>query len=96
MEISGFESQTIDYDSHVSLTCLFSGTPGVSGSTFGPTDMKDGMNMFLSDLGITFRRDELLPQPEIKVHGHRPKHRLLSDLLNRPRNKMIHFPYTCE
>ncbi|MCL5802625.1 MAG: ribosome biogenesis/translation initiation ATPase RLI [Candidatus Thermoplasmatota archaeon] len=44
---------------------VFSGTPGVSGSTFGPTDMKDGMNMFLSDLGITFRRDEMTRRPRI-------------------------------
>ncbi|MDE4907092.1 ribosome biogenesis/translation initiation ATPase RLI [Methanogenium marinum] len=37
---------------------VFDGTPGVTGSAYGPYDMKDGMNHFLKGLGITFRRDQ--------------------------------------
>ncbi len=37
---------------------VFDGEPGVAGSACGPFEMKEGMNMFLSNLGITFRRDK--------------------------------------
>ena len=37
---------------------VFDGTPGVAGSAYGPYDMKDGMNHFLRELEITFRRDK--------------------------------------
>ncbi len=36
----------------------FDGVPGKEGTARGPFEMKDGMNMFLSNLGITFRRDK--------------------------------------
>ncbi len=37
---------------------VFDGEPGVAGVACGPFEMKEGMNMFLSNLGITFRRDK--------------------------------------
>lgn len=37
---------------------VFDGVPGKEGNARGPFEMKDGMNMFLSNLGITFRRDK--------------------------------------
>ncbi|ABN06716.1 ABC transporter related protein [Methanocorpusculum labreanum Z] len=37
---------------------VFDGVPGKEGTARGPFEMKDGMNMFLSNLGITFRRDK--------------------------------------
>ncbi len=37
---------------------VFDGVPGKEGTARGPFEMKDGMNMFLSSLGITFRRDK--------------------------------------
>lgn len=37
---------------------VFDGTPGIEGSAYGPYDMKDGMNHFLRELEITFRRDK--------------------------------------
>ena len=37
---------------------VFDGEPGVAGAACGPFEMKEGMNMFLSNLGITFRRDK--------------------------------------
>ncbi|MDI6719538.1 MAG: ribosome biogenesis/translation initiation ATPase RLI [Methanomicrobiales archaeon] len=36
---------------------VFSGTPGVSGEALGPFEMEEGMNRFLREIGITFRRD---------------------------------------
>ncbi len=37
---------------------VFDGEPGVHGKATGPFDMADGMNIFLKQLGITFRRDK--------------------------------------
>lgn len=37
---------------------VFDGEPGVTGEAKGPFSMRDGMNLFLSRLGVTFRRDK--------------------------------------
>jgi ATP-binding cassette subfamily E protein 1 len=37
---------------------VFSGEPGISGEATGPFDMQGGMNRFLNQLSITFRRDK--------------------------------------
>jgi len=37
---------------------VFDGEPGVAGEAKGPFNMRDGMNLFLSGLGVTFRRDK--------------------------------------
>lgn len=44
---------------------VFTGTPGESGELFGPTGMVDGMNRFLAEIGITFRRDRKTQRPRI-------------------------------
>lgn len=44
---------------------VFKGEQGVNGNSRGPMEMRDGMNMFLKDLGITFRRDETTRRPRI-------------------------------
>ncbi|MDD1695199.1 MAG: ribosome biogenesis/translation initiation ATPase RLI [Methanoregula sp.] len=37
---------------------VFDGEPGVSGTATGPFPMRDGMNRFLQELDVTFRRDQ--------------------------------------
>ncbi|HII99623.1 MAG TPA: ribosome biogenesis/translation initiation ATPase RLI [Methanoregula sp.] len=37
---------------------VFEGEPGVSGTATGPFPMRDGMNRFLRELDVTFRRDQ--------------------------------------
>ncbi|MDG6251095.1 MAG: ribosome biogenesis/translation initiation ATPase RLI, partial [Methanocalculus sp.] len=37
---------------------VFEGEPGRRGAAYGPFWMKQGMNRFLENLGITFRRDK--------------------------------------
>ncbi|HVN74398.1 MAG TPA: ribosome biogenesis/translation initiation ATPase RLI [Methanoregula sp.] len=37
---------------------VFEGSPGVSGTAAGPFVMRDGMNRFLQELEVTFRRDQ--------------------------------------
>ena len=52
----------IDYLSNELI--VFQGIPAVKGEIKGPMSMEDGMNLFLKDLKITFRRDE---------ESHRPR-----------------------
>jgi ATP-binding cassette subfamily E protein 1 len=42
---------------------LFMGEPGASARTVGPMDVREGMNLFLKDLGVTFRRDKDTNRP---------------------------------
>ncbi len=51
----------IDYLSNSLI--VFDGEPAVHGTAKGPFDMAAGMNMFLSDINITFRRDEETKRP---------------------------------
>ncbi|MBW2971354.1 ribosome biogenesis/translation initiation ATPase RLI [Candidatus Woesearchaeota archaeon] len=51
----------IDYISEQLI--VFEGLPAEHGSVHGPFDMQKGMNKFLDDLGITFRRDEESKRP---------------------------------
>jgi ATP-binding cassette subfamily E protein 1 len=47
---------------------VFDGEPGISGEAIGPFDMRQGMNRFLSRLGVTFRRDRT-GRPRINKPG---------------------------
>ncbi|MEM4498802.1 MAG: ribosome biogenesis/translation initiation ATPase RLI [Sulfolobales archaeon] len=44
---------------------VFKGIPGVSGRALSPASLKHGMNTFLKDLDITFRRDRKTGRPRI-------------------------------
>jgi len=44
---------------------IFEGQPAIKGLATTPTDMHDGMNRFLEELNITFRRDEENHRPRI-------------------------------
>lgn len=44
---------------------IFVGSPGKEGRTLGPMPMVDGMNTFLKEIGVTFRRDALTARPRI-------------------------------
>jgi ATP-binding cassette subfamily E protein 1 len=37
---------------------VFEGEPGIAGTAAGPFKMRDGMNRFLDELDVTFRRDQ--------------------------------------
>ncbi len=47
---------------------VFDGDPGVHGMATGPFEMREGMNRFLSRLGVTFRRDKT-GRPRINKPG---------------------------
>ena len=48
---------------------VFDGEPAVQGHAAPPQGMRDGMNAFLSNLDITFRRDERTSRPRINKPG---------------------------
>lgn len=50
---------------------VFSGEPGISGAASAPLSMKDGMNSFLKQLDITFRRDGSSHRPRINKKDSR-------------------------
>ncbi|MFH1400217.1 MAG: ribosome biogenesis/translation initiation ATPase RLI [Nanoarchaeota archaeon] len=53
----------IDYLSKRLL--VFTGEPAVKGVAKGPYSMQEGMNLFLSDIHLTFRRDEENNRPRV-------------------------------
>lgn len=53
----------IDYISDRAM--VFYGEPGVEGHATKPMDLRSAMNSFLSDVGITFRRDKETKRPRV-------------------------------
>ncbi|MFB6104244.1 MAG: ribosome biogenesis/translation initiation ATPase RLI [Halobacteriaceae archaeon] len=50
---------------------VFDGEPAVNGHAAPPQGMREGMNEFLANIGVTFRRDERLGRPRINKPGSR-------------------------
>jgi ATP-binding cassette subfamily E protein 1 len=50
---------------------VFSGKPSVRGTAVGPLRMREGMNKFLKDVQITFRRDQDTGRPRINKKDSR-------------------------
>jgi ATP-binding cassette subfamily E protein 1 len=48
---------------------VFDGVPAERGHAASPTGMREGMNEFLADLDVTFRRDERTGRPRINKPG---------------------------
>lgn len=48
---------------------VFRGEPGFKGEALPPSDMRKGMNLFLKDMGLTFRRDPETKRPRINKPG---------------------------
>jgi ATP-binding cassette subfamily E protein 1 len=50
---------------------VFDGEGGKKGNAVGPLDLRKGMNKFLSDVDVTFRRDHDSHRPRINKPGSR-------------------------
>lgn len=50
---------------------VFTGEPGVKGTANPPSSLRDGMNMFLKDMNVTFRRDPTTKRPRVNKEGSR-------------------------
>lgn len=76
MEKIGKSALIVDHDTYfIDLVSdslmVFSGIPSVFGQGEGPFDLRTGMNKFLKDLEITFRRDNENNRPRINKLGSR-------------------------
>ncbi|KQM12259.1 ATPase [Methanomassiliicoccales archaeon RumEn M1] len=76
MEKKGRSALIVDHDIYFldmvsDSMMVFSGTPGVEGHAGGPYEMRKGMNMFLEDIDVTFRRDNDTNRPRINKPGSR-------------------------
>ena len=57
----------IDYISDRAM--VFYGEPGIEGHATSPMDLRSAMNKFLSNVGITFRRDKETKRPRVNKFG---------------------------
>ncbi len=48
---------------------IFAGQPGVKGTANKPTSLRDGMNTFLKEMEVTFRRDPATKRPRVNKEG---------------------------
>jgi len=70
IEKSGKSTMIVDHDVYFidmisDALIVFDGEPGVSGHGQGPFSLHEGMNRFLKDVDITFRRDEDTKRPRV-------------------------------
>ncbi|MBW2993199.1 ribosome biogenesis/translation initiation ATPase RLI [Candidatus Woesearchaeota archaeon] len=74
MEHKGATALVVDHDllfaDYLSKQLLvFEGVPAKHGEVKGPFEMENGMNLFLKDLGITFRKDPETNRPRANKAG---------------------------
>jgi ATP-binding cassette subfamily E protein 1 len=76
MEKTGKSAMVVDHDVYfIDLVSdsimVFSGEPSVHGKGAGPFGLRDGMNAFLKDASVTFRRDAETKRPRINKRASR-------------------------
>lgn len=74
MEKRGRAALVVDHDVYfldlvADSIMVFGGQPGVEGRSRGPFDLRKGMNEFLREAGVTFRRDKETKRPRINKQG---------------------------
>jgi len=70
-EVAAFvvEHDLIMLDLLADTLVVFSGSPGVTGRASSPLGLREGMNKFLKEVGITFRRDPNTGRPRVNKEG---------------------------
>jgi ATP-binding cassette, sub-family E, member 1 len=63
------EHDVVTQDFVADRLMVFKGEPGVRGIANPPTSLRDGMNMFLKDMNVTFRRDAVTRRPRVNKEG---------------------------
>jgi len=74
IEKSGKSAMIVDHDVYFidmisDALIVFDGEPGKNGKGRGPFSLHEGMNRFLKDVDITFRRDEETHRPRVNKPG---------------------------
>jgi ATP-binding cassette subfamily E protein 1 len=65
------EHDVVTQDFIADRLMIFTGEPGLQGFANQPTDLRNGMNSFLEDMAITFRRDPQTKRPRVNKEGSR-------------------------
>jgi len=65
------EHDVVTQDFIADRLMIFTGEPGIRGFANQPTDLRNGMNSFLKDMTITFRRDPQTKRPRVNKEGSR-------------------------
>jgi ATP-binding cassette subfamily E protein 1 len=63
------EHDVVTQDFIADSLMVFSGDPGVNGTANPPTSLRKGMNMFLKEMDVTFRRDSVTRRPRVNKEG---------------------------
>jgi ATP-binding cassette subfamily E protein 1 len=63
------EHDVVTQDFIADRLMVFNGEPGVSGLAHPPTTLRRGMNTFLKEMNITFRRDSITLRPRVNKEG---------------------------
>jgi len=59
------EHDVVTQDFIADRLMVFNGEPGVAGTAHPPTSLRGGMNTFLKEMNITFRRDSITLRPRV-------------------------------
>jgi ATP-binding cassette subfamily E protein 1 len=65
------EHDVVAQDFMADRLMIFSGQPGINGVANSPTTLREGMNTFLKEMNITFRRDALTKRPRVNKENSR-------------------------
>jgi ATP-binding cassette subfamily E protein 1 len=65
------EHDVVTQDFIADRLMVFNGQPGVKGIANPPTSLRKGMNAFLKEMGVTFRRDSVTRRPRVNKEGSR-------------------------
>ncbi|ALU11626.1 ATPase [Ignicoccus islandicus DSM 13165] len=76
VESKGVTAFVVDHDLVImdliaTRVMIFQGTPGKRGHALPPMSLRRGMNEFLKELGVTFRRDAETGRPRVNKEGSR-------------------------
>ena len=63
------EHDIITQDFIADSILVFEGIPGLEGKALPPQNLRDGFNLFLKMMGITFRRDSITKRPRVNKGG---------------------------
>jgi ATP-binding cassette subfamily E protein 1 len=63
------EHDVVTQDFIADRLMVFSGKPGTEGTARAPTSLRRGMNMFLKEMEVTFRRDPATKRPRVNKEG---------------------------
>jgi ATP-binding cassette subfamily E protein 1 len=63
------EHDVVTQDFIADRLMVFNGDPGISGTANMPTSLRLGMNLFLKEMDITFRRDSTTLRPRVNKEG---------------------------